>query len=713
MKILFPERMKDITIIVHDDYVEDVMDALHRSGTIEISDVDRDRNVLDLVDEGSIPDIVGKCTNFDMKFSSILDVFNSLETEEEGMTDFLKVEEIERVKRKKRAIDVIFQEAEDLLEESGKRVLELDEQLNSVLDKIEDYRSKVEDLRFISSLDIDLGHFGESDYTVFRVGKTTDPSKFKKAVSNVEPVYQHIEKAEGEEDGYVIIAGTYIRKKNELDSAIRLGDARPFSLDGMKGGPKKMLQKLELDIKKLEDKRDDIIKELKDLKNTKEMDFLVLKEEIDEFKSKKEVEQKFGMTDSSSIIKAWTPSKKVQEVKEIVSKSSRGCAFVSEEDPEDPDEVPVSLDNPKMIKPFELLTNMFAPPRYDEIDPTIIIAPAFVVFFGLMLGDAIYGALIVATGLILLKTVGRVEEGTRDFSFLLLAAGISTVIFGILQGGYFGPNKGEHLNLLGRLGIYPPVFLNTLEGDGPLILLLTSLVIGLIYINLGIFLSLVQHIKRRDYKHIIIENVSWWLLEPGAFILLTGMLFKWFTFSSTVYMIAGVMTIAGLALLVVRAKGLSFFEITGFIGDLLSFTRILALGLATGGIALTVNVITNLVAASQMTTILALILVAGGGVMILNWHLKKKKRFLLGGVLLLLLGGSAFANPSYPFYILGFFVLLGGHLINAVLQALGSFVHSLRLQYVEFFGYFYSGGGDPFTPFKPDRIYTELEDVKK
>ncbi len=704
MNILFPKRMKDVTIIVHDSYLDEVVEGLHSMGEIEISNVERDTDLSSLIDDGSIHKNLSDCTEYEMKLTSVQDVFSSIEVKEEGIKDLIFPKEIEPVKREMKDFSALKEEIDDLMDSVGKNILKLSRELNKKREKIEEFESIRRSVQQMIDIDIDLSYIGDSPYTVYRVGKTQNTTLLKRKLSEIDTSHLILQRRKEKE--YIAIAGAYIRDRKRLDMVLRETNVKIFDFGQLKGIPSDVLDKLDKRIREMKKEEEDLFTSLVEQKKEHQLDFFVLEEELEIFRNKMEAYQQFGRTDTTAIIKGWAPEDLVPQVEREVKKQSRGYGLLVSEEPRDPDYVPVSLDNPKLLKPFELLTRMFAPPRYDEVDPTLIIAPAFVIFFGLMLGDAVYGGLIIAVSLVLYYGIGKIEKGTRDFSLILLAAGLSTFIFGILQGGYLGPNREEYLNLLGRFGLDPPLLLDTLEGDGPLILLIISLLIGLAYINIGLVLSLIQHIRRKNYRHVLLENVSWWLLQPGGFILLSGMLFGWYDFTGTVYTIAAIMSVVGLGLLVVRAKGLSFFALTGFLGDFLSFARILALGLATAGIALTVNVLAYLVADGSMGTMMALVVVAIGSVLLIRSTLSKDKKIMGAGISIMVIGGLGFIDPVYPFYILSLVVLVGGHIINASLQALGSFVHSLRLQYVEFFGYFYEGGGTEFKPFKPERRFT-------
>ncbi|MEF8835505.1 MAG: V-type ATP synthase subunit I [Candidatus Thermoplasmatota archaeon] len=714
--------MKDLTVLVHDDHVEDLIDSLHEEGIAEISDVDRDREVKELIEPKGISERISELTDYDIQLSSILEIFDRLEPEKSVVKEFVSPEEIEKVSREKKDLDSLLSEVDEVFDKHGEEILELDEELKRINKRIENLEQLKKDVELLSFLDFDLDYLGESSFTIIKAGITKEPREFEKNIKNLKSYFYKIEETKEEKERSVVIGAASIKDKTEFQSLLRQSEVRPLNLEEVEGTPKEALKSLSLNIKELRNSKEEILKKLKSMKTEHEKKFRALKEELDIHREKKEVLQNFGNTETTTVLKGWAPEKNRGEVEKLAERATDGYVEVVMKEPEEPDEVPTKLDNPSMIKPFELLTYMFAPPRYDEIDPTFILAPAFVIFFGLMLGDAVYGSLIILTSVILLQGIGKVEKGTRNFSFVLLGTGISTLIFGILQGGYLGPAQETHTNLLGRLGldfINELAILETLEGEGPLVLLIISLLIGLFYLNAGIFLQFVKHLKDRNYRDILEESLSWWTLQPGGFILISGYLFGWFAFTEMVYITGWALTGIGLILMVLRAKGLSFFELTGFLGDFLSFSRILALGLATSGIALTVNVLADLVSDNPVNLPIAAAILIAGSALTLKGMKDSSKLEQTSGLMVSILGVisvmgyAGIVNPKIPFYFFGLVIMIVGHLGNAVLQALGSFVHSLRLQYVEFFGYFYEGGGAEYEPFEVDREHTKIEKVKE
>ncbi|MDD3493722.1 MAG: V-type ATPase 116kDa subunit family protein, partial [Candidatus Thermoplasmatota archaeon] len=195
----------------------------------------------------------------------------------------------------------------------------------------------------------------------------------------------------------------------------------------------------------------------------------------------------------------------------------------------------------------------------------------------------------------------------------------------------------------------------------PLVILVMTLIIGLAHLNLGIVLAAYQNYKRGRVKAAVVEQGGWFALQIGGGALIGLYLLDLWTLTGTAYWVTVVLTLVGLLTLFVRKGPMGFFDLTGYIGDWLSYARLLALGLATAGMALAFNIV------AQLTP--ELVPVVG--------------------------------------VILAPVILIVTHLANLLIQSLGAGIHALRLQYVEFFGRFYEGGGRKFTPFQIHRKHTE------
>jgi V/A-type H+-transporting ATPase subunit I len=303
-------------------------------------------------------------------------------------------------------------------------------------------------------------------------------------------------------------------------------------------------------------------------------------------------------------------------------------------DPEEADSVPVQLHNPRFIKSFEVLTRLYGLPTYNGVDPTLFLVPGFLLFFSIMLTDALYGAIALALGILLVRGGGRYNQAIRDGGIILSSAGAATIIIGALSGGWFG-DFGLKIPFLAAMQVFDPMVQVTT-------FLLIALVVGLLHVNTGVVIQVVDNLKRGQRRKAITENLWFLFVQPGFLFLVGG------------YRSLGLIFLAiSLVLLLMGHKAMAMFQVTGYMGDVLSYARLMALGLCTTGIAMTVNVLSGML-------------------------------YMLGSV------GVIFAAA----------IFLVGHLFNFVINAMGSFVHGLRLHYVEFFTKFYQSGGTEFSPLK-------------
>jgi V/A-type H+-transporting ATPase subunit I len=280
-------------------------------------------------------------------------------------------------------------------------------------------------------------------------------------------------------------------------------------------------------------------------------------------------------------------------------------------------------------------------------------------------------------------------------------------------------------NVYHGLGANNVIILDSMNNPIPLLVL--ALIIGLVHLNLGLIMAVAQNARRKAYDDILYSQVSWFLLQFSGFVVFGGF-FGWFLFPTMIEYLAYICGIIGIILVLMqkgeaspegkqKRKGpLGFFDITGFIGNWLSYARILALGLATAGIAMTVNIIASLLkdVFSGISVPVCTSIMLGALVLIAVGYLKKNSGLVGFSIFLLLVGlFGAIGQIAISIALILLIVFVAGHLINAVLQALGGFIHALRLHYVEFFGQFYSGGGKKFTPFEAQREHTVLEEADK
>ncbi len=343
------------------------------------------------------------------------------------------------------------------------------------------------------------------------------------------------------------------------------------------------------------------------------------------------------------------------------------------------EEAPVLLKNNKFSDSVEGILSSYGLPSKGEVDPTFFMSIFYVFLFGMMLSDAAYGAIIaIGCGVALLK-FPRMEEGLRKTLKLFFWCGISTVFWGIMFGSYFGDLINVvSRNWLGHEVSIPAVWFAPL--DDPMRLLIYSLLFGIIHMFIGLGLKGYMLLKGKDIVSFVSDVLSWYLLLVGLIlILLPSSIFEsisnmTFTFPEALNQAAIIMAIVGAVIILVMsgrrkkkkigmrlAIGLyDLYGITSWLSDLLSYSRLLALGLATGVIAQVINQMGSMFGTGVLGTIIFIVV------------------FLVGTVL------------------------------NLAINLLGAYVHSNRLEFVEFFNKFYDGGGKPFQPFKAVTKYVEF-----
>lgn len=375
------------------------------------------------------------------------------------------------------------------------------------------------------------------------------------------------------------------------------------------------------------------------------------------------VERHFHKTDSTFLMEGWVRALDRKWFEKELHSRYRDFEIIFRE-PRDDEEPPISLENRRAAQPYEFVTTLYGRPVYREFDPTPLLAPFFVLFFALCLTDAGYGLTLAAvSGLMIVKM--KPAGGVGQLLKLLFMGGIVTAVIGLVTGGIFGIEASALPDFVQRF-----VFINPL--DEPMKMLNIAFLMGLVHILFGMGIRMVANFRAGLVADAVFDNLCWMVflvaLTPlGYSAILGGAVPPQLSFwsSRTALVLAAVIFITGgrkqKNIFAKFFKGLlGFYDIVGYFGDVLSYARLLALGLATSAIALAVNGIAQMVS----------------------------------------------GLPYYTGYVAAVLVLVLGHVFNLAVNTLGAFVHSGRLQYLEFFSKFFTGGGEEFRPFRTERNYS-------
>jgi len=329
--------------------------------------------------------------------------------------------------------------------------------------------------------------------------------------------------------------------------------------------------------------------------------------------------------------------------------------------PDEGERAPVKLKNNSLSSPYEAITGLYALPKRGEVDPTPYIAIFFAVFFGFCMTDAAYGIILVAISFYLMP---KLPEG-RKYLWIFVGGGLLTIFAGAITGSWFGNNiemafpelSGIHI-FREKLTIFDPF-------ENPLNFLYLSLVFGAIQIFAGLAISIKEKVRKKRYFNAFANEISWiiFFIFLGSFVFTKSNVFKFFMLVPITIIVLFSSQSKSIVMRLAKGGFTAFNGLIGFLGNILSYSRIMALGLVTAGLAMSVNILAKIVRE----------LVPGFGI------------------------------------ILAVIIFIGGHIFSIAINTLSGFVHTMRLQFAEFFPYFYEGGGEMFKPFGLDGKYTRIE----
>ena len=364
-------------------------------------------------------------------------------------------------------------------------------------------------------------------------------------------------------------------------------------------------------------------------------------------------------TQSTCLLSGWVPDVYRDKVERVLE--TFDCCYTFEEPAAD-EKVPVKLINKKLATPFEAVLGMYSYPDYRGIDPTFIMSIFYFVIFGLIMQDVLYGLMLLVGGRVLLKAL-HAKPGSSLYKLIEMFSicGVSTMICGVLFGGYFGDLPSAFaVHMLG-ITDFPELAVAFNPVTNPIPYLAVSLGIGAVHLITGMLIKAYMLIKDGHVLDAVFDIGLWLVLFAGiGLLVIVPSVGKWVALAGAV----GLVLTQGRAeknLIMKFLKGvLSLYDIVSYLSDLLSYSRIMALGLSGAIIAQVVNLIGT-----------------------------------LGG-------------PTVTGFIVLVLAMALGHTMNLALNLLGAFVHTARLQYIEFFGKFYIDGGEPFKPAAVNTKYTEI-----
>jgi len=470
-------------------------------------------------------------------------------------------------------------------------------------------------------------------------------------------------------------------------------DITPFQLNSFID---ERLAKAERERKELITKGNTLLKESK-------VKVVALYDYLANLKAQRDIQSSFSQTYGTFRISGWIRKEDVKKLKGDLEKKFKEIEVITK-DPSPKEKVPIALENKRLIRPFEMVTRLYGHPQYRAVDPTPFLAPFFFLFFGLCLTDAGYGIILSILSLI---GLWKVKEGRRLFQLLFLG-GLAAIICGALTGGWFGIERIPHF--LERIVLFAPL-------KDPMIFFILALALGFGQIVFGVIIKMSKELLKHQFREGLLGEGSWLVIFLGILFLILGKrmlgeeqakriglwLLAFGAFSRVIlYGLFSKRKIVGMGLgLILLLDGAK-----NFLGNVLSYSRLMALGLVTGVIAMVINIMsqvafeTPVIKYAVVTVVLLVAIVAAK---------KFSKAKYIIAIALLIIIGAVFKKIPIGGYVAMLAILLVGHPFNLAINTLSGFIHTMRLQFVEFFPYFFEGGGRPFSPFKREEEYTIIK----
>jgi len=658
-------KIQKVNIFTHLELKDEIIEELQKAGCVQIIDVTpklkksnlSDFNEINNTESISALPEVKYCIDFLSNFVDKLKKSDKPTITTKNIYDYKK-------------LPLLFSQF------NYKKIYSKCKELNENLKELKNRENHIvkiqEHLKEWRELDIKLSDLEGTKNTKIIVG-TLPSNDFVSSLEEIKKIGKEIEINKFDEDKkqckimIISISEYYTSIKKVLDKYNF--DSFQIPLEFTKT-PKNILEDISKELKSIKEKREIISSASRKLYKENLSLYLAF-DYLSILKSRKDIEIYLKMTKKVIIIEGWILEKDIDRMKKSLSDKTNELEMIFSA-PGENDDIPVALGNNKFVEPFESITELYGIPKYKEFDPTPLFAPFYFIFFGMCLSDAGYGLVITVLSywaLVKLEFGGMVKK----FLGLFFLGGLSTFIMGAIMGSWMG----DTLNYLPDNFLFIKTFLvDTIALldpiKNPMPLLVISLSLGVIQIYTGFIIKFVANIKENKIKTGMMDQGSWLLLISG---LLLSVL------ANTIGSLAGFKIItkyiiwAGLLSVVItqgrsnkniflKAAGgvLSLYDIIGYFSDILSYSRLFALGLSTAVLAVVVN------------------------------------NFVM-----------LFKDIPFVGIIIAALVFIIGHFFNMLISGMGAFIHSTRLQYVEYFTKFYEGGGTHFRPFKVITKYIKVQ----
>ncbi|MBM4309484.1 MAG: V-type ATP synthase subunit I [Deltaproteobacteria bacterium] len=650
--MFFPERMKRIRLLAHASCRQAAVKKLHELGAVQITDF---RTTLtrsewkDLLQAHPASSDVRRITTQLMGLNRLLDVFATIAPElQEGFFKTLFAPAPpEKIRVEDLSGEALFQEVQALLGTADAAVAQPLEMLEKAAAERAELAAQRAAFAQIASLGVRLADIGQGSFVHSFLG--LGPAReYTQLAADIEALAGGLSVCEARsvaDEKTCLLVICPAACADEVYQLLRKNDVERIAAGRFAGTPAEALRDIDSRMRELDENQSASRAAIMDAAGSHRSRLKALRELLLIERERCDACAGFARTGQVVAIEGWIIAKQAEAVARELESALGGLAAVFITEPDEPEEkLPVALNNPGILKHFELLVKLYAPPKYNEIDPTVLIVPTFLFFFGLMITDAVYGLMTLLLGIFILRGGGKYYPLYKSCGIMLALGGASTIVLGALTGGWLGNLFVDYLGL---------TFFNSMVVINPMVdvsdFLVFAIAVGVLHLNVGAVVGIIKDVRCANVPSAL-KNVWIFFMEIS--------LICYYYKAQAPALVFGVLA---LVFLLYSAKGMALFGLTGFLGDSLSYARLMALGLVSFGLAVAINALAKMV-----------------------WGI------------------------DYVGWLIALLILIGGHLFSFVLNLMGAFAHGIRLHFVEFFGKFYEGGGEDFTPFSIKRRITEL-----
>ena len=663
-----PARMKKLKIITLDKYADPLVNSLHESSIVQIYDISEriqeDAEWKQILKPSHATPFLGKISSLLMKTTGLADFLDTVAKKDSGILklakDFVNPPRIEKRQVEDLSVNELLDNAEDILDKVETKTKPLEDKTSELDAEHAKLTNAIKVAKNLTNFDFDLGNLEGSEYISVISGKIALSSyeQFKSGMKDLPEEILVVDEDNIDKESKTLVVVTLKKNADQVSSLLRKLEFERFELSGISGKPEEIIKNSESRIESIEKEKESVSNDLAVVAADWHEDLVVLKEQLEIEKQRSEIFASFGETENTVMFEGWVTVKNLEKALGIIEGTTMGYSIIDVTDPDvEHDKIPIHLDNPRFAKPYEMFVNMYSPPDYREIDPTILMAIIFPFFFGYCLTDAGYGVIDAIIGLVLFIGLGRNSKLMANLGLILVACGLWAFVLGMVTNGFIGDLFPRWI--IGMSTPLPTTIASINAFVFPQYILLMALIVGVIHINMGLLIGTYNNVVRGEVREALGAQVVWFILEIGVIIAAAAYVLSGIT-SAAIF--GGPIIVLSLLMLMYLNGPYGVMDVTGFLGTVLSYARLLALCLSTGGIAMTVNILAGL--SENLIPVIGILLAP--------------------------------------------IIFIGGHIANCAFQSLGAFINSLRLHYVEYFSQFYIGGSHKFKAFRTKRKHTEI-----